>query len=167
MSRTSYDFIVVGAGAAGLQLILALIIEESFSDSTILIIDKSPKKENDRTWSFWEKGMGPYDSIIHKSWGKGLFHSSKRSIDLNMGEYLYKTLRAIDFYQYAKGLIGEHDRVDWLQSEVESAGSDGTVIASGKEYTGNWIFDSRVPEAFHTDTDSVKLLQQKILHLKI
>lgn len=159
MSRSSYDFIVVGAGAAGLQLVLSILEEEFFSESTILIIDKSPKKENDRTWSFWEKGMGPYDSIIHKSWSKGLFHSSKRSIDLNMGEYLYKTLRAVDFYQYAKGIIGEHDRVDWLQSEVELAGSDGTVIASGKEYKGNWIFDSRIPEEYHTDTDSVKLLQ--------
>jgi lycopene beta-cyclase len=50
-----YDYIIVGAGAAGLMLANAMALDPFFSDKRILILDKDPKEANDRTWCFWEK----------------------------------------------------------------------------------------------------------------
>jgi lycopene beta-cyclase len=52
----NYDYIVAGAGAAGLSLIAHMIHSGQFSDKKILLIDRSPKTQNDRTWCFWERG---------------------------------------------------------------------------------------------------------------
>ena len=142
-----------------MQLVLTILDDPDLSGSNILIVDKSDKDQNDRTWSFWEKGKGPYDEIIYKSWPKGWFHSSQNSISLEMGGYVYKTLRAIDFYTHAKKVISGRENITWLKHEVNAIGKDGVMSINEKEYTGKWIFDSRVSPDFEADTKSVKLLQ--------
>jgi lycopene beta-cyclase len=62
MSSTIFDFAIVGAGAAGLQLALAMNKDHFFQTRKIIILDKSAKNANDKTWCFWERGKGPYDS---------------------------------------------------------------------------------------------------------
>ena len=51
-----YDYIIIGNGLAGFQLALALSQDTFFDNKKIALIDKSDKTENDKTWSFWEKG---------------------------------------------------------------------------------------------------------------
>ena len=67
---TSYDYIIVGAGAAGLMLADALGKDPFFNDKSILLLEKDAKKSNDRTWCFWEKGDGDFESILHKKWSQ-------------------------------------------------------------------------------------------------
>ena len=63
-----YDYIIVGAGAAGLMLANAMALDPFFSDKRILILDKDPKEANDRTWCFWEKNEGPLEALICRDW---------------------------------------------------------------------------------------------------
>lgn len=67
MSTFNYHYIIIGAGAAGLNLALAMNEDAFFKDKKILILDKDKKTENDRTWSFWEKGNGKWDHIVSKN----------------------------------------------------------------------------------------------------
>ncbi|MEZ4930893.1 MAG: lycopene cyclase family protein [Saprospiraceae bacterium] len=60
MSQTHFDIAIIGAGAAGLQLALAMQRDAFFSTKKILVLDKDQKDSNDRTWSFWEKGAGKW-----------------------------------------------------------------------------------------------------------
>ena len=48
-----YDYIIIGAGAAGLLLADALGKEEFFASKSILVLDKNDKTKNDRTRCFW------------------------------------------------------------------------------------------------------------------
>ena len=49
-----FDYIIAGAGAAGLTLAY-LLMEYEDREKSILIIDKDSKSTNDRTWSFKRK----------------------------------------------------------------------------------------------------------------
>jgi lycopene beta-cyclase len=68
-----YDYIISGAGCAGLSLAMHIINSGRLADKKILLIDKDPKRANDRTWCFWEKDKGLFESIVVKEWEKVSF----------------------------------------------------------------------------------------------
>ena len=49
-----YDYIIAGAGLAGLMLALEMS-KSSLKNKKVLLVDKDPKNTNDRTWCFWAK----------------------------------------------------------------------------------------------------------------
>ena len=57
-NKKQFDYIIVGAGCAGLSLAMHMMKSSAFTQSQILIIDKAPKQVNDRTWCFWEQENG-------------------------------------------------------------------------------------------------------------
>lgn len=140
-----YDYAIIGAGAAGLQLALAMSKEDFFSDKKILILEADSKNTNDRTWCFWEKGASDYDNIITHKWDRALFYGGNESLDLNLGKYTYKMLRALDFYQYAKKEIAQHDCFDWKTETVnEISEKDVVQIKAENIYHADHVFDSRL-----------------------
>ena len=60
-----YDYIIAGSGCAGLSLLHKILQTPSLQNKSILVIDKDQKKSNDRTWCFWEKNPGPFESIVY------------------------------------------------------------------------------------------------------
>ena len=52
----------------------------------ILLIDKVPKKTNDRTWSFWKEANIPFEfeEIIHKKWNNIWFFGEDFSDKINI-----------------------------------------------------------------------------------
>ena len=62
-----YDYIITGAGAAGLMLAFRLSKDSFFDRKSILIIDPIKRITEDRTWSFWENGAGEWDDLVSKS----------------------------------------------------------------------------------------------------
>lgn len=114
-----YDYIIAGAGCAGLSLLARLVASEKFRDKKILLVDKEPKTDNDRTWCFWEDRPGFFESVVHKRWSDLAFHSSNRSVVMNIAPYDYKMIRGIDFYQYCFELIAGSN-VDILYDTVVS-----------------------------------------------
>jgi len=162
MSTYNYDYIIVGAGAAGLNLALAMNADRFFKDKSILIVDKDQKNKNDRTWSFWEKGPGRWDPLITKSWNKGIVKANTETIHLDLKAYQYKTLKAIDFYEYAKHTL-QQPNVKWTFEDVERVvqqESGALVVTDQSEYTAQYVFDSRVPKHYSlTDTNYLNIAQ--------
>lgn len=156
--QEKYDHIIIGAGAAGLQLVLAMLRDPYFSEDTILILDPDKKNKNDKTWSFWQKEEGPLESLVYKTWTKGSFNSNNLALNLDLGPYTYNMIRSIDFYDYAREEISKHARVQWSQERVDNVKQD-VVESNGNSYQGRFIYDSRIPTSFHEDKKSVKLLQ--------
>jgi|GEM_PF-5210627 len=66
--NTSYDYIITGAGAAGLLTAVRMSADPFFKDKRILLLDKDRKQTNDRTWCWWEKEGGLFDDILHHHW---------------------------------------------------------------------------------------------------
>jgi len=158
-----FDYAIIGAGAAGLHLAMSMANDDFFDDKSILILDKSDKTENDRTWSFWEKGKTQWDEIALKTWSTGEFHCSDFSKSLDLKDYFYKTIRSSEFYQFAKTKIKSKPNFFWKKKEVEavSNSSKNFVITSKKEsFISEFVFDSRIePDFFQKNNSHIKLLQ--------
>jgi len=163
MSSTIYDYAIIGAGGAGLHLALAMLADNWFADKKLLILDKDDKKTDDKTWSFWEKGNGKWDTIIEKSWGKGKFNTTEKSIELDLAPYAYKTLPSIHFYNFAKQKIAAASNISWIQEEVKVVTkTDKQVKIAGKQgnYTALQVFDSRIDKGFLADKKNYFNIQQ-------
>ncbi len=163
LEKKQFDYAIIGAGAAGLHLCLAMIDDNYFSNKKILILEKDTKTENDRTWCFWEKGEGKWDHLLHRSWKNGYFHCSKYSKNLNLEDYSYKMIRSAKFYQFAKNKIKAHHNFEWKKEEVisvENSKTKPTVKTKSDIYYPKHVFDSRIESNFFKKNDGyIKLLQ--------
>ncbi len=157
-----YDYAIIGAGGAGIQLALAMMSDNFFSDKEILIVEKESKSENDRTWCFWEAGTGKWDDLLHHSWHKGSFHSSAIHQPLAMESYRYKMLRSIDFYNHGKDRISSAANFHWMGDSIEQVSAGAPSVLQGREakYQAKHVFDSRIDANFYEHKDShTRLLQ--------
>ena len=139
-----YDYIIAGAGGAGLSLVFHLL-QTRLRDRSILIIDKDNKERNDRTWCFWEQEAGPFEEIVYRRWSRMHFHGEAYSELLDLRPYQYKMIRSRDFYQHVKSRIAEHPDVNWQSAEVASlreTGAGAEVITTDGTVTANWVFSS-------------------------
>ncbi|MFT6166250.1 MAG: lycopene beta-cyclase [Vicingaceae bacterium] len=154
----TFDYTIIGGGLAGMQLALAFCRDSFFDNKSIAILEPDSKTVNDKTWCFWEKGGGQWDSLLRHRWEKGMFYGPQKSIPMNFGEYSYKMLPSINFYEFAKAEIARSTNVRWIKDRVtEVTGND---IKGEKDlYHSAWIFDSRVPAGFEKDSNSITLLQ--------
>ena len=162
MQSKVFDYAIIGAGAAGLHLTLAMLEEPFFSDKKILILEKGDKVENDRTWCFWEKARGRFDDIIATSWKKAGFvtNHSEKSFDLE--PYCYKMLRSKDFYRFAKQKIAQAKNVNWVKEEVAGIQSGEQISIQGNDqhYSAKQVFDSRIDPAFFKQEDKYTRILQ-------
>ncbi len=162
MDSTVYDYAIVGAGAAGLHLAMAMQRDGFFDDKKILLLEKSQKNENDKTWCFWEKGEGKWDAIATKIWDEAQFFSSQQSLQLNMGAYRYKMLASLDFYNYTKSELSKRENVVWVQADVKNIlpAQISTIETDHGSYSAKHVFDSIIPPAFFQAKDSYTRLLQ-------
>jgi lycopene beta-cyclase len=142
---SQYDYIVTGAGCAGLSLLVHMIIFGKLKDRKILLIDKDAKQSNDRTWCFWEQEKGLFEPIVYKQWKKLWFHAHGFSKELQISPYHYKLIRGIDFYNYCLEEIKKHPNITFLQAGVERifSNEEGTgCVADGITYKSQFLFNS-------------------------
>lgn len=156
-----FDYIIIGNGLAGLQLALRMASDSFFKDKTIALIDSDKKNTNDKTWSFWEKGISRWDKVLSKTWDNASIMSSQKSIHLDLSPYKYKTIRALDFYDFAKSILSKKTNIKFIIDKVISTSEDKNVVVktNTQTLTATHVFDSRLPKAFHSDTKSVKINQ--------
>ena len=162
MSTFNYHYIIIGAGAAGLNLALAMNEDAFFKDKKILILDKDKKTENDRTWSFWEKGNGKWDHIVSKTWKKSIVTAKGEDINFDLKKYTYKMLRSADFYQFAKTEL-DSSNIEWKTEDVQKVvqNQDKAIVTTPEsDYTADFVFDSRIPSLYALDhPDSLNIAQ--------
>ncbi|MFN8153989.1 MAG: lycopene cyclase family protein [Bacteroidia bacterium] len=146
-----YDYAIIGAGAAGLQLALALSEDAFFREKKIVLLEAGEKINNDRTWSFWEKGAGKFDSVVYRKWERAAFINDGIYLDLSLAPYLYKSIRGIDFYAFAFSKLRQQVNVTVVNAEVTKVveGKPVTINTSaGMQFHAAMVFDSRLPEQF-------------------
>ncbi|MDP5231328.1 MAG: lycopene cyclase family protein [Cellulophaga sp.] len=141
----TYDYIIIGAGAAGLQLAEALGKDPFFKQKSILLLDKDAKQTNDRTWCFWEKGQGDFDEILFKEWKSIFFAGKKLNEEYHIAPYTYKMIKGVDFYaRYLKKISG-YKNLNFLQEEVISVEEKEhfqVVKTTNNTYSASKVFNS-------------------------
>ncbi len=164
--QTDYDFIIIGAGAAGLMLADALGSDPYFKDMTVLLLDKDAKKTNDRTWCFWEKNAGDFDKIIYKSWSQIQFYGENYKADHEISPYSYKMLRGLDFYNSYLHRIRSYGNITFSQSLVTDITDNKihvTVTSENGSFRAKKVFNSTFDyKSFYNQT-KYPVLQQHFI----
>jgi lycopene beta-cyclase len=114
-----------------------MIKSQEFSGKKILLIDKSKKNSNDRTWCFWETGNGFFEDIVFKKWDTISFKSEEFSADMNINPYHYKMIRGLDFYQYCFREINKNKNIEVIYGELNDWQIEKDIITlniNGEEY---------------------------------
>ncbi len=160
---THFDYIIIGAGAAGLMLADAMGQDIFFNDKKILLLDKDAKKTNDRTWCFWEKGPGQFDGLVYKTWGHVHFGGKNFSKQYKIAPYVYKMIRGIDFYETYKKRLNAYANISLRQETVVQAidlGNHVTVQTGEQTYTAGKVFNSIFNYGMATHQNAYPVLQQ-------
>ena len=143
----NYDFTMLGGGAAGLSLALALV-RSPLRDRSILVVEKDAKDSNDRTWCFWSDVPGPVDGLARAVWPKLRFVGETIDRTFDLDPFRYRMVRGLDFYRAAR-LELERAKVTFVQAagEVQDGAQGALVRAGGQEFESAWVFDSRIRPA--------------------
>jgi lycopene beta-cyclase len=140
--ENNFDYIIAGGGMAGLSL--AFYLNESrLSDKKVLIIDRDSKSANDHTWCFWEKSEGAFDAIVFRKWTGVWFHGTRGFSEfLDLGEYVYKMIRAADFYEFIFSKIKQNPSFTFLEARIESVENASVKTDKGEFSAKEFVFDS-------------------------
>lgn len=140
-----YDYIIAGAGCAGLSLLYRILKEPNLQQKNILILDKDNKQNNDRTWCFWEKEKGLFEEIVHARWNTLEFLSTNFEKKLDIGAYTYKMILGSDFYNFVLNFSKKFSNVTFLQESILniSSGEESAFVkTTSNTYFGEYVFNS-------------------------
>lgn len=157
-----YDYIIIGAGASGLLLADALGKDDFFKDTSILLLDKEEKKTNDRTWCFWERDEGDFETILHKKWPNIYFGGADLRLSTPIAPYQYKMIKGADFYEYYVKRIKGYPNIECRQEEVIAI-TEQTVQTKDNTFLGKHIFNSVFDYTNLFKQDKYPVLQQHFL----
>jgi lycopene beta-cyclase len=149
-SVPAYDYVLVGGGAAGLSLAYHLAQEPQLATKRVLLIEPEAKDQNDRTWSFWADEPTLFDELAVGEWDKIAFRSPQFEQVLALGEYRYRTIRGLDFYQFVhRALAAQPAQFTVVRGRVvalqNTAAGVQVLTEAGQEFTAGYAFDSRPP----------------------
>lgn len=143
--KNHYDYIICGAGAAGLSL-ACKFTQKELQQYNILVIDKDDKQKDDRTWCIWTKGDGPFDHLAEKRWSQILFRNNDFEKQMDIHPFQYIKIRGIDFYNYTLDKLNDAPNITFLKDEVTgmniSATKSSVQTANAGSFTCDWVFNS-------------------------
>jgi lycopene beta-cyclase len=157
-----FDYIISGAGASGLSLLMRFIQNPAFSNKKILVVDQAPKDQNDRTWCFWEREPGFFEPIVYHQWQQVYFHSHDYSSLIDLSPYQYKMIRGIDFYNYSYTEASKKDNISFQYGKVSAMGNEGDrafILIDEEKIYAEYIFNSIMFSKPKVSSDKFYLLQ--------
>ncbi len=143
--QQQYDYIITGAGCAGLSLLMRLLQEPTLCNKKILVIDEQLKNKNDRTWCFWEKEEGLFEPIVHHQWSNLIFESANYHSSFSIAPYKYKMIHGIDFYNYVLQFASTFSNVEFVYEKVNNIYNQNNVAVvelNNQKIEGAYIFNS-------------------------
>ena len=179
-----YDLIIIGAGAAGLSLLLAL--DDVEYTQSVKLIERSSGPQNDRIWSFWNNNSIPtyLRAIVTQEWQKWEISADDCNYPMSHPYHRYCSIRSESLINLALERVQAKAHFDIeFDSDVisvSSASENALVTTQGGQLTARWVVDTRPPplktnhngllqcfygEEVVTDSDvfdpfTVKLMQQ-------
>lgn len=160
-----YDFIIAGAGCAGLSLV-SYLLGSSLQSSKILLIDPSTSIPN-KTWCYWsENPLAIHPAGKAHCWNSISISSPGIQLSRSLDKLKYYHLSSQDFYTSLLDQIRKHPSVAFLKDEVTpylpQNDQAEVVTQSGKKMSANRVFDS-----IGLKTNSKSILRQVFLGWKI
>lgn len=159
---THYDIALIGLGCAGSHVALALLTAPETKDLKILILDDFSRESLHKTWSYWEKGAGKWDTLIEHKWNRAVFKNTGVAKNINLGAYAYKSIASPVFIKHALQQLTQAPQVTIIKESVLSCEehTDHVIIKhNGGSSIAKLVLDSRIAPAFFKDHNAITLDQ--------
>ena len=146
-----FDYIIAGAGCAGLSLVYHLL-RSSLNGKKVLLLDTNLKNANDRTWCFWAETPYSYKSSQKKYWKNLEFFNETQGKVESIAPYAYYHIRGLDFYNEVFELIRHFENVEFIQDkiiQVEETEDEVKVSGENGVYYCDLVFNSTKLQQFH------------------
>ena len=148
-----YDYILAGAGLAGLSLVYYLL-ESDLKDKKILLIDPQGRSIPDKTWCYWSEkpfDIHPRESI--HAWSQLSFVTDDTKITKSLGKLRYFHLNSHDFYSSIFAKLTAYPNVNFLKDKVLNISEYNDQVQVTTQQNGtlksSFVFDSRLdPKEF-------------------
>lgn len=148
-----YDLALVGAGGAGMCLLLALHQQGLLSERRVLVLEAAEKANNDRTWCFWGQPNDPLvealDGLLSNAWDQAAMAGHHQAL----APYRYYELRAGTFYKHIQNLCSAYPLLHWQKTTVlgvEAVMTGGYYLNTPEQrYFSKQVADSRNHHAPH------------------
>ena len=163
---TTSSYIILGAGASGLLLAYRMSLDSYFDDKSILIIDQKKDKGNDKTWCYWEQGVGEWDELLTKKWPKVFFGSKDFTETLNISPFSYKMIRSEKFYQKLWRNINLKPNITFVEDNVKTyseADNKVKVVTNKSTYFGLKLLNSIPDKTVYEKQQKYPVLQQHFM----
>jgi len=148
------DLIIVGAGAAGLSLLLAL--DAANYSGNVVVLERQQGPQNDRIWSFWHAADEQGDSlpeyikaILTHKWQSWSLSVEGKEYFMRDTFFQYCSLRSESLSALALERISAkenfHIRFNCEVAEIKAEGSSAIVITLEEPLVANQVVDTRPP----------------------
>ena len=162
--KLDYDYIICGGGASGLSIASGLSQDSYFLNKKILIIDPEfPKKEDDRTWCFWENEKSQWDDLTFHKWEKVIFKSKEIDKVISLNPLRYKMLKSMSYYNKGNEIVSKNSNIKSLKEKVINVKDNGNyceVITENGHYSSTKVFNSILNWKLLKDNKKYPLLIQ-------
>lgn len=161
-----YDYIFAGAGLAGLMTVYKMILDKTFDNKKILLLDSDHKKANDRTWCFWEKSGHQWESIVSKKWNSAYFADQNFQKLLDFKPYQYNMIQGLDFYNLVFEAISNAENCSFSNQLVQkiSENNDLVYVETAKEtFSCNKLFNAIYDKDLVKTQSDYPVLQQHFI----
>ena len=161
-----YDYIFTGTGLAALMTVYKMIESGKFADLSILLVDENTKKENDRTWCFWDEKKSNWENSISKKWDLALFANADFSRDLDLKPYQYNMVKGLDFYNQVFKLILNQSNITFLNEKVTDINeleNHVFVATASEKFTSSKVINSIYRKSEVENQNHYPLLQQHFI----
>ena len=141
----TYDYIICGAGCAGLTFLYEILAYKNLANKNILIIDATFKTENDRTWCFWQQENNVFEKIVKHKWNNLHFEAVDHNNTFSINPYYYKIINGLDFYNFVLNFASSFKNVVFAKEkiiEIENTASGAVVKTNQNTYLSNYVFNS-------------------------
>lgn len=140
-----FDYIIAGGGCSGRSLAVRMLPYLKTSNKQLLLVDKAPKKNNDKTWCFWEAHPDVFEPAVYRKWNRLSFASSFFNQELAIYPYQYKMIRSADFYAYTDAQLSASNHITTLHGNVEGLSTkkdQAQVVIDGEIFSSDYAFSS-------------------------
>ena len=154
--QKKYDYIIAGAGLAGLSLAYKIKSSPTLSHKSILLVDKDTKQNNDRTWCFWSNEDETFESIVYKKWSNITYASPSIEKKFKIEPYAYKMIRGLDFYNHTIEFLKKQSGVDFLFENIKDLTSNTSGVSletSNHKFEASHAFKSYYDEGLDFSKD--------------
>ncbi|MEX2600799.1 MAG: lycopene cyclase family protein [Balneolaceae bacterium] len=146
MKQNHFEYIIAGAGAAGLSLLWHLL-QSPLGTKPILVADRNLSNPPNKTWSFWDD-RHPFMELTERSWNKLAVRSAGERFQETLKSMRYHAIRSDRYHKTVLELARKHPSVTLLEAdilELSCRAGRAQVKTSVGEYSGTWMFQSIIP----------------------